>query len=57
MQILTALQVAHCVVRSFPYYPLIPAMVLWVAAAEDEEAANAPLQHASCGAPMCDPAS
>lgn len=51
-QKLTALQLAHCVVRSFPYYPDIPAIVLWVAAAENDAGAVSLLQHAAGGAPM-----
>ena len=38
---------AHCVVRSFPYYPDILAIVLWVAAAENDACAISVLQHAS----------
>ncbi len=30
-QTLTVVQMARCVVRSFPYYPDIPAIVLWLA--------------------------
>ena len=52
VQKLTALQLAHCVVRAFPYYPDIPAIVLWVAAAENDAGAVSLLQHAACGAPM-----
>lgn len=56
-QKLTALQLAHCVVRSFPYYPDIPAIVLWVAAAENDAGAVSLLQHAARRAPADDPAS
>ena len=38
---------AHCVVRSYPYYPDILAIVLWVAAAENDAWAISVLQHAS----------
>ena len=46
-QKLTVIQMAHCVVRSFPYYPDILAIVLWVAAAENDACAISVLQHAS----------
>ena len=44
-------------VRSFPYYPDIPAIVLWVAAAENDAGAVSLLQHAAGGAPLGDQAS
>ncbi len=43
------LQMARCVVRSFPYYPDIPAIVLWVAAAENDSCAISVLQQVSPG--------
>ncbi len=49
-QKLTVLQMARCVVRSFPYYPDIPAIVLWVAAAENDACAISVLQQVSPGA-------
>ena len=48
-QKLTVLQMARCVVRSFPYYPDIPAIVLWVAAAENDSCAISVLQQVSPG--------
>ncbi|KAK9835392.1 hypothetical protein WJX81_006933 [Elliptochloris bilobata] len=46
-QKLTVLQMARCVVRSFPYYPDIPAIVLWVAATEKDSCAISVLQQVS----------
>ena len=52
VQKLTALQLAQCIVRSYPYYPDVPAIVLWLAAAENDACAVSLLQHAACSTRM-----
>ena len=43
-QKLTPMQTARLVVKSFPYYPDIPAITLWIAAEQHDEAALAKLR-------------
>ena len=43
-QVLTPVQNARCMVRSFPYFPDTPAIALWVAAQEGDANARARLR-------------
>ena len=40
---------ARCIVRSFPYFPDLPAIVLWVAASGNDACAMSVLQQAMAG--------
>ncbi|CAL8464934.1 g4469 [Coccomyxa elongata] len=48
-QTLTPLQMARCVVRSFPWYPDIPAITIWIAAQQGDPEAREQLQKMTPG--------